>query len=196
MNKPICTVMIGLPGLGKSYQANLIRKQYDIIAQDIFVYSTDTEIERRCEFNGWTYNEGFLEFIEPATKYMNEKLEIAIRSKQDVIWDQTNLGINKREKIINRMTQSGYTVNGVCVMPPDMLAKHSNALQDARAACNEWAERLMHRPGKTIPTEVMVNMIKSFVPPTIEEGFNSITFYDMEGNLLAIDHNTHKPETK
>ncbi len=171
MSEPICTVMVGLPGLGKS---TLIDGMYK---PDAFIYSTDAEIERRCAFNGWTYNQGFAEFVEPATKYMNEQLEIAVRSKQDIIWDQTNLGAGKRKKIINRMRQVGYQVRCVCIVLPA-----------GDSQMEDWQHRLANRPGKTIPDEVLTNMCRSFTMPSVEEGFDMITFYNMQGALIGIDH--------
>jgi len=173
MSVLICTVMVGLPGLGKS---TLIEGMYK---PDTFIYSTDAEIERRCAVNGWTYDEGFSEFIEPATKYMNEQLDIAVRSKQDIIWDQTNLGVGKRKKIINRMKQAGYQVRGVCIIPPE-----AGWLDDQKV----WANRLRNRPGKTIPQNILTNMIESFTLPIVSEGFDMITFYNMHGALLGIDY--------
>jgi len=170
MSEPICTVMVGLPGLGKS---TLIDGMYK---PDAFIYSTDAEIERRCAFNGWTYNQGFAEFVEPATKYMNEQLEIAVRSKQDIIWDQTNLGAGKRKKIINRMRQVGYQVRCVCIVLPA-----------GDSQMEDWQHRLANRPGKTIPDEVLTNMCRSFTMPSVKEGFDMITFYNMQGALIGID---------
>jgi len=170
MSEPICTVMVGLPGLGKS---TLIDGMYK---PDAFIYSTDAEIERRCAFNGWTYNQGFAEFVEPATKYMNEQLEIAVRSKQDIIWDQTNLGAGKRKKIINRMRQVGYQVRCVCIVLPA-----------GDSQMEDWQHRLANRPGKTIPDEVLTNMCRSFTMPSVKEGFDMITFNKMQGALIGID---------
>lgn len=187
MTKPICTVMVGLPALGKSTITKKLFKTYG--KNDVpFVYSTDGYIESVATAQGKTYNEVFANTIEEATEHMNDFLQYAIDDGRDVIWDQTNLSVKKREKIINRMKQAGYDIDCICIMPPDVLAKHSTAPEDYKAACDEWAERLMHRPGKTIPTNVIVNMITSFVPPIIEEGFNKITFYDMDGAIIAIDY--------
>ena len=174
MSKLISYVMVGLPGLGKS---TIVDGMYKGV--DTFVYSTDNYIERCAKQNDWTYDQAFAEFIEPATKYMNEMLDIAIRSKQDIIWDQTNLGVGKRRKIINRMKQAGYQVRCECIVPPE---------SDYDGDKEDWVERLANRQGKTIPQHVLSNMIDSFVQPTIDEGFDMITFYNMHGALLGIDY--------
>jgi len=179
MSQPICNVMVGLPAMGKTTLVDFERRVYDAIDMDVFIYSTDDEIERRSVFNGWTYDQGFAEFVEPATKYMNEMLDLAIRSRQDIIWDQTNLGVGKRRKIINRMKQAGYQVRCMCIIPPE--EGHLSDLKD-------WKHRLANRPGKTIPDDVINRMYRDYVQPSIEEGFDMITYYNMYGSLMGIDY--------
>ena len=175
MSKPICTVMVGLPAMGKSTRVN------EMVAMDLdeFVYSTDRFIEDAAAHFGKTYDDVFEDNIECATKSMNELLDIAIKDGMDIIWDQTNLGVGKRRKIINRMKQAGYQVRGVCIIPPE-----SGWLDDQKV----WANRLRNRPGKTIPQNILTNMIESFTVPTVAEGFDMITFYNMHGALLGIDY--------
>ena len=179
MSKPICTVMVGLPGLGKSTHIESELKLYDRIGMGLFVYSTDTYIEAQAKAVGKNYSEVFELFIDKATVRMNALLDIAIKDRMDIIWDQTNLGVGKRRKIINRMKQAGYQVRCVCIIPPE-----AGWLDDQKV----WANRLRNRPGKTIPDHVLSNMYKYFVIPTIEEGFDMITFYNMHGALLGIDY--------
>jgi tRNA uridine 5-carbamoylmethylation protein Kti12 len=175
MSKPICTVMVGLPAMGKSTRVN------EMVAMDLdeFVYSTDRFIEDAAAHFGKTYDDVFEDNIECATKSMNELLDIAIKDGMDIIWDQTNLGVGKRRKIINRMKQAGYQVRGVCIIPPE-----SGWLDDQKV----WANRLRNRPGKTIPQNILTNMFESFTVPTVSEGFDMITFYNMHGALLGIDY--------
>jgi predicted ABC-type ATPase len=177
MSQPICTVMVGLPGLGKSTLLNFIDNPE--FGDTVFVYSTDAYIEAQAKAVGKNYSEVFELFIDKATVRMNALLDIAIKEGADVYWDQTNLGVGKRRKIINRMRQAGYQVRCVCIVPPE--EGHISDLKD-------WKYRLQNRPGKTIPDHVLSNMYKSFVIPTIEEGFDMITFYNMHGALLGIDY--------
>ena len=177
MSKPICTVMVGLPGLGKSTLVDSQRKVYDRIDMDLFVYSTDNYIEEVGTHLGKTYDEVFEDYIGKATTRMNALLDVAIKDKVDIICDQTNLGAGKRRKIINRMKQAGYQVRCECIVPPE---------SDYDGDKEDWVQRLANRSGKTIPQNVLTNMIESFIMPTIEEGFDMITFYDMHGALLGI----------
>jgi tRNA uridine 5-carbamoylmethylation protein Kti12 len=174
MSQSVCTVMVGLPAMGKSTLVKGMWKD-----TDTFVYSTDDLIEAAAKELGSTYNEVFETLIKSVTEAANASLDVAVKQRQDIIWDQTNLGVGKRRKIINRMRQAGYQVRCVCIVPPE--EGHFSDLKD-------WKYRLANRPGKTIPDEVLSNMYKSFVMPSKDEGFDMITFYNMQGALLGIDY--------
>ena len=179
MSKPICTVMVGLPGLGKSTLVTVDELLYKKIDLPLFVYSTDRYIEYEAAIEGKTYDDCFETLIKDATSAMNSSLDFSIKNRQDIIWDQTNLGVGKRKKIINRMKQAGYQVRCNCIVPPE-----AGWISDQKV----WRRRLLNREGKTIPQNILTNMIKSFTLPTAEEGFDSITFYNMYGALTGIDY--------
>ncbi len=178
MSQPVCTVMVGLPATGKSTLVIFQELLYEKIEQPLFVYSTDTILERIADQLGKTYNDVFEKHIKSATAEADIDLAYAIKERQDIIWDQTNLSVKKRAKIINRMRQAGYQVRCECVVPPE--AGHISDLKDLK-------HRLEGRPGKTIPQHVMSSMWESYVLPTKSEGFDVITFYNMHGALLGID---------
>ena len=177
MSKPICYVMVGLPGLGKSTLLDFVENPE--FGDTVFIYSTDNYIEQQAVALGKTYDEVFQDYISKATTRMNALLDIAIKEGIDVYWDQTNLGVRKRQRIINRMKQAGYSVRCICILPPE-----AGWISDQK----DWASRLRNREGKSIPQHVLSNMIESFVVPTADEGFDSITFYNMHGALLRIDY--------
>lgn len=179
MPKPICYVMVGLPGLGKSTFVDSQRKVYERIDMDLFVYSTDGILERIAAFLGKTYDDVFEKHIKSATAEADIDLAHAIKERQDIIWDQTNLGVGKRRKIINRMKQAGYQVRCECIVPPE---------SDYDGDKEDWAQRLANRPGKTIPPHVISNMYESYVEPTVSEGFDMVTYFNMYGDLVGIDY--------
>jgi predicted kinase len=164
---PTLTVLVGLPGSGKSTS---IPEDFDG-----FVYSTDNYIEQCAKMNGWTYNEAFQEFIEPATKQMNEQLTIAIRQKSDVLWDQTNMSSKKRIGILSRFPKS-YRKICICRVPP----------RDE----TEWKElndRILHRAnvsGKMIPQHIVERMADTYVEPTLDEGFDEVHLYNIYGRKI------------
>jgi len=151
--------MVGLPASGKTTRVD----RY--LAQDpgVFLYSTDQYITSHADMNGMTYDQAFSDFIAPATLHMNDKLNLAIFSKQNIIWDQTNLSVKKRRGILQKFKNTGYEVSCECFMPPE-------SIEDIAA----WNLRLASRPGKTIPDHIMKSMVKSYVIPSLEEGFDTI----------------------
>lgn len=172
MSKPVCIVMVGLPAMGKS---TLIEGMYK---PDSWIYSTDMYIDQVAEDHGITYNEAFESNIKAATEFNERKLKTMMDLRKDIIWDQTNLGVGKRRKIINRMKQAGYDVSCCCIVPPE--AGHFDDLK-------VWKQRLQNRPGKTIPDHVLSNMWESYVEPSLEEGFDDIIYYSMHGALIGMN---------
>lgn len=164
-------VLVGLPGSGKSTRLAFVDDPE--FGDTVFVYSTDNYIERCAKVNGWTYNEGFREFIEPATKHMNEMLTVALNQGVDVYWDQTNMSSKKRKGILSKFPKN-YGKVCWCIAPP--------------RTPEEWAEldrRLSSRPGKTIPHQIIESMADSYVEPELDEGFDYIMVVDLFGNTIA-----------
>lgn len=169
MSQPICYVMVGLPATGKSTRVGALTATNP----HVFVYSTDALLEEWAAEEGKTYNEVFNDLIGEATGAMNHALEVAIRERLDIIWDQTNLSAKKRAKIINRMRNAKYTVECECLVFPQ-----------GDSQWEDWQHRLKSRRGKTIPDSVIESMMDSFVMPTVDEGFDAVRCYDMYGNNI------------
>jgi hypothetical protein len=160
--------MVGLPGTGKSTRV----RDLTTMDPDAFVYSTDNLIEEWAKGQGWSYDFAFAKYIDKATSEMNRMLDTAIREGMNIVWDQTNTGTKKRDKIVRRMKNAGYRVECECIRPP---------LGDSEV--EDWLFRLRARPGKTIPDNVMSSMMENYTIPTLNEGFDVIRIFDMYGNL-------------
>ena len=173
MSNPVCTVMVGLPAAGKSTLVHRVLETYP----DAFVYSTDTILERIAEQLGKTYDEVFEKHIKSAQAEADIELAYAMQSGKDIIWDQTNLGIGKRRKIINQMKRMGYTVVCASVTLPETVEDIA-----------EWNRRLHSREGKTLPESVIHNMVQRYVAPTAEEGFDMIVFYNIHGAFISTEY--------
>lgn len=161
---PMLNVLVGLPGSGKSTSIP--------VDFEGFVYSTDSYIESCAKMNGMTYTDAFKEFIGPATKHMNEKLDIAVRQRSNVIWDQTNTSDKKRFGILSRFPSSYHKIC-VCRVPP--------------RNDEEWAElmkRVASREGKVIPHHIIYSMADTYVCPSLEEGFDEVRLFDIYGNQI------------
>lgn len=161
-----CYVMVGLPATGKSTFIEKIKNE------DTWIYSTDMYIESVAEENGITYDDAFKTNIDDAKKFNDKKLETMTYLGKDVIWDQTNISKKKRKKIISQMKEKGYSVECICFLHPE-----PSKIDDVKM----WDERLKSREGKTIPQNVISNMIENFVLPEKDEGFDNVIYYNIHG---------------
>jgi predicted ABC-type ATPase len=169
---PTCYVMIGLPASGKSTFMNFV---YDPEFSDtVFVYSTDNVLERIAKQLGKTYDDVFQNHIDSAKTESDIWLAEAIKMKVDIYCDQTNLGVKKRRGIIDKMKRAGYDVEAIVFRAPE-----------SEDDIIEWNHRLKSRKGKTIPDNVIHNMVNSYVEPTLDEGFNKIRVYNIYGKVIG-----------
>lgn len=157
---PIVFMLIGLPASGKStyVETQLATGSFD--PSHYYVASTDSYIEKKAAEQKKTYNECFPEYIKEATAHVNQNIQIAIRDKKDVIWDQTNLSENSRKSKL-ALFPKDYVKIAVYFLEPEK---------------EEYERRLKIREmiGKTIPPEVVATMKKNMVPPSLKEGFERI----------------------
>ena len=147
-----CYQLIGVPGAGKS---TWIKNQE--WAKDCAIVSTDMWVDLEAERVGKTYSEIFDEYMPHAVKLMANHVELARDKNMDIIWDQTSTSVGSRRKKFNMLPD--YEHIAVVFPTPEM---------------EELKRRLASRPGKNIPSHVMVQMIRSFVMPTLDEGFAEI----------------------
>ncbi len=147
-----CYQLIGVPGAGKS---TWIGNQS--WAKDCVIVSTDNHVEAYAKSVGKTYNEVFKDYMPTAVDLMAKDVVKAREQGKDIIWDQTSTTINSRRRKFNMLRD--YEHIAVVFATPEMT---------------ELKRRLASRPGKNIPSEVMVQMIKGFQMPTEDEGFTEI----------------------
>lgn len=160
-NQPILYMLVGLPGSGKSTYSEINLEPALQLAGDFFYYSTDHYIDAMAVRMNTTYDDlPFAHYIKAAERFMNTELQRALLKKQNVIWDQTNLTVNSRRKKLARFPIEYRKIAVVFEVPEDVLN-----------------ERLVNRPGKTIPAHVIKSMRDSYEPPTLDEGFDAIEFY-------------------
>lgn len=166
---PTCYVMIGLPASGKSTRVDAMCA----MDPDVYVYSTDNVLERIATQLDKTYDDVFENHIKSAKAEADIFLAEAIKNGLGIIWDQTNLGAKKRKNVIEKMKRAGYEVNAVSFDVP----KTEEEILD-------WNLRLHNRKGKTIPENILQNMIKSYAEPSLDEGFDEITTFNIYGDLI------------
>lgn len=158
---PKCTMLVGVPASGKS---TWHRNKYgDYTAP---VVSTDKIIEDVASEYGMTYNEGFKELIQFAEKVMWRQITSYLMRGADFIIDRTNLTAKSRAKFIQKLKLHRYEIE--CVVFP-----FPGSVDLPR---EEWFQRLMNRPGKTIPPQVLDSMVYNYEMPLESEGFSKITY--------------------
>ena len=147
-----CYQLIGVPASGKSTWVKL-----QDWAKDCVVVSTDEFVEDYAKEVGSTYSEVFDDYMPTAVKLMADKVVRAREQGKDIIWDQTSTTEGARRKKFNMLPD--YEHIAVVFKTPEM---------------DELKRRLASRPGKNIPSQVMVQMIRGLVMPTLDEGFTEI----------------------
>lgn len=151
---PKCTILVGVPGSGKSTW--LIENR----PKGAWVASTDNIISGLADDYGFTYSEIFTDTIRFAEKAMYARMEIAAKNGLDLYVDRTNMTSWVRKRFIDILKPYGYEFECVVFPTPEP---------------EEWKRRL-DRPGKTIPQEAIDRMVNGYDEPTEQEGFKKITF--------------------
>lgn len=163
--KPTALIFIGMPGSGKSHLLQKLIHSTNISKHDSFVYSTDNYILQKAADAGKTYNQIFQipKILKEAKKDNNIKLENAFKKKHLILWDQTNVGINKRKKIIQKCHHNGYGAIGIYFAFPETQNEIEILLT-----------RLSNRKHQKISKNILYSMLKRAQPPTLDENFDII----------------------
>ena len=151
-------ILIGLPASGKSTW----RAQHMLANPSAVTVSTDDMIEEYAAERGLTYTQAFgkVDFKSLNTRF-KYAIRDAVKAGQDIIIDRTNMGVKSRRELL-KMAE-GYESHAVVFVVPD-------AVLEARLKAR------YESTGKFIPKHVIESMAKSYVAPTRDEGFHSITY--------------------
>lgn len=160
MSKPYKMYMlVGLPGSGKSTYVNMLKVDPNYTA---LVASTDNYLELVAKSKRSTYDEVFKTYIDYAQNNMTETIKQAVEFKFNLIWDQTNLSIKTRKKKL---------IQFKAIKGSENYEKIAVFFDTDYRVCQE---RIKNRPGKTIPSGIMNNMIETLQIPTKTEGFDDV----------------------
>ena len=151
---PKCYQLVGVPGSGKSTWIS--KQDWTVTCAKI---STDKWVEIYAKEVGLTYSEVFEAFMPMAVELMAKEVVAARELGRDIIWDQTSTTVKSRAKKFNMLPD--YEHIAVVFETPEH---------------KELMCRLMSRPGKEIPEQIVASMIAGFEMPTKEEGFKEIWY--------------------
>ena len=146
-------VLVGVPGSGKTTWIG--QQMFDWT--NTVIVSTDNHVEQYARTVGKTYSEVFKDYMPIALDLMTQTAVDAFKENKVVIWDQTSTTAKTRAKKL-RMTPSHYTKIAVVFKTP----------------APEQHAKMLDRPGKNIPDEIVQDMIDRFEYPSVEEGFDRI----------------------
>jgi predicted kinase len=144
-------MLIGLPGVGKSYWVanQTVISNYDVISSDRYIDEYAKSVNK-------TYNDVFDDYVSVASKLLDIDLNESIINRRNIIWDQTNLTSSSRIKKLSKLTN--YHKIAMVFDTPD---EATHKLQ-------------LSRPGKVISTRLLFQMKDNYQPPTLDEGFDEI----------------------
>ena len=158
MTRPVFMMLVGLPGSGKStFRADPAYRYYVHL-------STDDFIDMQAQVHDLTYDEAFSMYVDDAARVLQKTLTMALSAKDNIIWDQTNLSLKKRRGILSQLPKL-YHKEAVYFEIDEGLRQ----------------QRLLSRPGKTIPRQIDASMRASYVRPSLGEGFNAVFSYTEKG---------------
>jgi hypothetical protein len=160
---PNIWMLVGIPASGKSTWV----KEQGFDPETTVIISTDDIIERRAAAVGKTYSEVFQAEYKSASGEMNKNLHNALAENKDIVWDQTNTTVKSRHAKLAMIPHRYNRIAVVFASPSD----------------HELNFRLMNRPGKNIPWNVINGMKNSFEVPSLQEGFSKIISVGFDGDV-------------
>jgi predicted kinase len=153
---PKCYILVGVPGSGKSTWISTQPFDWN----NTVVASTDNYVEKEAKKQNKTYSEVFKDVMPAAVHHMANTVVNAVKNNNDIVWDQTSTSVATRRKKL-RMLPDNYEKIAVVFPTPSEA---------------ELKRRLGNRPGKTIPDQVMKQMIGNWEEPSEKEGFDKIIY--------------------
>ena len=148
-------IMVGIPGSGKSYIANILAKEANgtVVSRDEirFKYLKDDEEYFHHE------KRVFKEYVNTIQKYLDEG--------ETVIADATHLNTPSRVKLLNNLyfTKKDYVVPMV-IDTPFEICKERNAQRTGRSR---------------VPDDVLKSMYDSFTDPAEDPAYIRPRYYDV-----------------
>lgn len=155
-------ILCGPSGSGKSTLRHEMTRESTYV-----VLSTDDILMQIAEHDNMTYQEAYAEHSKLTEKQFQEKFRWAMSKGLDIIVDRTNLTPEKRASFITALSETGRYEIIACAPALDFSKSEDRAVLLDRA-------RDRRDRGEPMPGHVIVQQMEAYVPPTLDEGFNSI----------------------
>jgi len=149
---PTCTILIGIPGAGKS---TWIRNN---ISTEERIISPDTHLEEKYNYQ-WTP-----ERASEAWAVSYHQFASCLQAGQSVVWDATFLRPIDRSAILHLSNGFGYHTKAVVLVAP-------------LEVCLERNKRRKREP---VPSEKIIAMHEALCIPEVSEGFNEIVIVSQD----------------
>ncbi len=160
---PYFIMPVGLPGSGKS---TWIKAYLAATARETIVVSSDDLIEERAAALGKTYTEMYPSIdMKELESVMAGRIRVAAATGQDIIVDRTNLRMKGRRRWLGQV--------------PRHYVKFANVFEIELPVLHQRLFARSVATGKTIPKNVVQDMLDSYQEPTTEE-FDLIEFANRE----------------
>ena len=152
---PLLVILVGLPGSGKSTTAKRLASAIRSQRRGCEIVGTDVYLEAEAGRRGLSYAAMFAQGYEVAEDLMWKQAREAAYRRTSVIWDQTNLTANARNRRLRLFPEEYLRIAAVM----------TTAWQEA------WKRNLARGPGRAVPEDAFDRMRADFRPPSREEGF-------------------------
>lgn len=159
------TVLVGVPNVGKSTWVKQNCRNQEVISRDSLLVEYAFK-----HFKGedLTYNEAWNRLSKTDQDNIQANLEAkiqnAISTNQDIVIDMTMLSVSSRKRILNRIPKSYQKEAVVFVTDFETIM-----------------ERNSNRVGKVLSTELILNMMKSFMVP-LQDEFSVVRYFHNPAN--------------
>jgi hypothetical protein len=172
---PIAIIMCGVPAAGKttirSKLLTALRPQFKFE-----VVAPDDMIDIVADASGSFYRDIYCDVEARQVCYDAAwyRYDRAIREQKNVLVDRTHLAPSHRAKTLHGGVGTGSNAGGLPLPALLPLYRCIAVSIDLPGSVHDWVARLDGRPGKSIPAHTLFGMVRSFTPPTVEEGFEAV----------------------
>jgi len=157
---PYIEILVGLPCSGKTTYINNKKGEFKVISRDdmLMRYAKKYKIEG-------SYSEIWSQLDDNDQKvidtYVRDEFRKAVQNRENIVIDMTNMSKKSRGKWINNLPKEYFKVSKIFIVGESSLDFRNN-------------QRLLQE-GKFIPEKVFMNMMKTFLVPTLNE-FDAIEY--------------------